>query len=224
MEIKEYQSQRAVGTIDYRAAALEGDNEVCSAVIDDCTDKDAFFAIAMNYNVNAKTLQRLISHKDADHTILSVAVTHPNVTQEVLEGWMGRAYIRDLDATKQRMYGFQARAGVPTRDRISMLPGDDSTQSLLADLMKNNNNNNYYKKTQNGNICNIYKDYISWDHTTSKIGLDHFKYNTTSTTSGITTDPVSAGDLLSASSDKATISAALKENLTALRKLIDGHK
>lgn len=120
MNENEYKAQRAVGTIDFREAAIATTNKkVLARIVEDTRDSDAHFAVAMNSNTGINTLTRLIIDRDSSSTILDVCVWHPAVTKPVLEKWMQRDYIQSLASARSHLYAFQSAEGVPPHDRIT---------------------------------------------------------------------------------------------------------
>ncbi len=131
MNENEYKAQRAVGTIDFREAALTTKNKkVLARIVEDTRDPDAHFAVAMNPKTCVDTLTRLIIDRETSDNILDICVWHPVVTMSTLEVWMKREYIQSLNSARSRFHAFQAAEGVPQGDRITLVrqhPGVDWT-------------------------------------------------------------------------------------------------
>lgn len=133
MNENEYKAQKAMGTIDYRQAAVEAVSaKVLASIVEDTQDRDAHAAVAMNSKTDVRTLTRIIIERGMPDHILDACVWHPSVTRKILEAWMQRDYMQALLSARSRLHSFQASEGVPTKKRISFI--DQMPQEVLDQL------------------------------------------------------------------------------------------
>ena len=121
MNENEYRAQRAVGTIDFRQAAVETKSKkVLARIVEDTQDSDARAAVALNPKTDVRTLTRIIVDRDTEDYIIDLCIWHPTVVEHVLKTWSEKDYMNTRPALKSRLYGIQASNGIREEDRISL--------------------------------------------------------------------------------------------------------
>lgn len=139
MNVNEYKVQKALGTIDYRKAAVKtSSKKVLASIVEDTQDRDAHAAVAVNSNTDVRTLTRLIIERDMPETILDACIWHPSVNLKILEMWMKRDYIKGLHSARTKLFIFQCAQGMLEGERIYIQPTSSDFEELFSNLKKSN--------------------------------------------------------------------------------------
>ena len=126
MNENEYRAQRAVGTIDFRQAAVETKSKkVLARIVEDTQDTDARAAVALNPKTDVRTLTRIIVDRDTEDYIIDLCIWHPTVVEHVLKTWSEKDYMKSRPTLRSRLYGMQAANGIREEDRISLTVNAD---------------------------------------------------------------------------------------------------
>ena len=117
MNLKEYEAQLALGTVDFRLAANETQSStVLQDIIGRTDDIAVLCAVATNPKANIYTLTLLATFPNADEGVIVSCAYHPNTTLEVLKRWMKYPTIASIQAVRQRVRALQLALGVPEED------------------------------------------------------------------------------------------------------------
>ncbi len=131
MNLKEYSTQLALGTVDFRQAANETQSSKVLQDIPGRTDDIAVLcAVATNPKTNIYTLTLLATFPQADMGIVISCAHHPNITLNVLERWMKYPTIAGVQAVQQRVRSLQLALGVAEKDAQVV---EDNTDPLPDD-------------------------------------------------------------------------------------------
>jgi hypothetical protein len=134
MNLKEYEMQLALGTVDFRLAANETQSSIVLQDIIGRTDDIAvLYAVATNPETNIYTLTLLATFPDAEEGVIISCAYHPNITLNILERWMKYPTIKCVGAVQRRVRALQLASGVSEKDAlfVSELPP-------LSDILKRN--------------------------------------------------------------------------------------
>ena len=153
MNLKEYEAQLALGTVDFRLAANETQSStVLQDIIGRTDDIAVLYAVATNPETNIYTLTLLATFPDAEEGVIISCAYHPNITLNILERWMKYPTIKRVGAVQRRVRAFQLASGVSEKDAWVV-----SDQPLLSDMFKHkrtSDNTGWYGATQT--------DYAVW--------------------------------------------------------------
>lgn len=160
MNLKEYSTQLALGTVDFRQAANETQSsKVLQDIIGRTDDIAVLCAVATNPKTNIYTLTLLATFPQADMGVVISCVYHPNVTLNVLERWMKYPTIAGVQAVQQRVRLLQLASGVAEKDAqvveetVPVLPDDpfEGAWRKMADIVKYPSQKDYVIWTTTGN-------------------------------------------------------------------------
>lgn len=133
MNLKEYETQLALGTVNFRLAANKTQSStVLQDIIGRTDDIAVLVAVATNLKSNIYTLTLLATFPNADEGVIISCAYHPNVTLSVLERWMKYPSIECIQAVQQRVRALQLASGVPEKDALVVR----EIPSLDPDLLK----------------------------------------------------------------------------------------
>lgn len=119
MNLKEYEVQLALGTVDFRSAANETQSSIVLQDIIGRTDDIAvLYAVATNPETNIYTLTLLATFPDAEEGVIISCAYHPNITLNILERWMKYPAIKEVQAVQRRVRAFQLTSGVSEEDAL----------------------------------------------------------------------------------------------------------
>ena len=123
MELKEYEVQLALGTIDFRLAANETQSSIVLQDIIGRTDDIAvLYAVATNSKTNIYTLTLLATFPDAEEGVIISCAYHPSITLNILERWMKYPAIQEVQAVQRRVRAFQLASGISEKDALFVFP------------------------------------------------------------------------------------------------------
>jgi len=121
MDEKEYKMQCALGTIDYRKAAIGTKSpKVLARLVEDCQDPDIHLLVAMNSKTDVRTLTRLVVDPNTADVVIDTCMYHPSVDLKTLEIWGKREHVCNRFSFRSRMYALQVADGVPEGSRIDL--------------------------------------------------------------------------------------------------------
>ena len=119
MNLKEYEVQLALGTVDFRLAANETQSStVLQDIIGRTDDIAVLYAVATNPKANIYTLTLLATFPDAEEGVIISCAYHPNITLNILERWMKYPTIKRVEAVQRRVRAFQLASGVSEKDAL----------------------------------------------------------------------------------------------------------
>lgn len=166
MNLKEYEAQLALGTVDFRLAANETQSStVLQDIIGRTDDIDVLYAVATNLKANIYTLTLLATFPDAEEGVIISCAYHPNVTLSVLERWMKYPTIESVQAVQRRVRALQLASGVSENDALIVreIP-------IMLDPFKG------WRKIDDTavwpSIPNTQKDYTIWTTTGNNVTIE----------------------------------------------------
>ena len=182
MNLKEYEAQLALGTVDFRRATQETQSStVLQDIIGRTDDIAVLCAVATNPKTNIYTLTLLATFPGADEGVVLSCVYHSNVTLSVLERWMKYPTIKRVRGVQQRFRTLQLSFGVSEKDAFVV----ENIPIGLPDVF----GREWAKLGQAGIDPGIYpsvprsqKEYVIWTTTgsNSTIEIDNSRFNFTS--------------------------------------------
>ena len=134
MNLKEYEVQLALGTVDFRLAANETQSStVLQDIIGRTDDIVVLYAVATNPKANIYTLTLLATFPDAEEGVIISCAYHPNITLNILERWMKYPTIETVQAVQRRVRALQLASGVSEEDALFVIE-----LPSLSDMLKRN--------------------------------------------------------------------------------------
>lgn len=119
MNLKEYEVQLALGTVDFRVAANETQSStVLQDIIGRTDDIAVLYAVATNPKSNIYTLTLLATFPDAEEGVIISCAYHPNITLNILGRWMKYSTIKCVEAVQRRVRALQLASGVSEKDAL----------------------------------------------------------------------------------------------------------
>jgi len=174
MNLKEYEAQLALGTVDFRLVANETKSStVLQDIIGRTDDITVLSAVATNPKSNIYTLTLLATFPDADEGVVISCAYHPNITLNILERWMRYPTIECIQAIQRRVRALQLASGVAESDAFVIR---EIQWESLPDPFKTDG----WKKIVDGDpdittypaVPDTQKEYVIWTTTGNNVSIE----------------------------------------------------
>ena len=164
MNLKEYEAQLALGTVDFRLVANETrSSTVLQDIIGRTGDIAVLCAVATNLKANIYTLTLLATFPNAEEGVIISCAHHPNVTLNILKRWMKYPTIKYVQAVQWRVRALQLALGVSEKDAWVISPLSPSLPDLSI----------YNKTSDNTDWCGTSQvDYVIWTTTGNNTSIE----------------------------------------------------
>ena len=162
MNLKEYEAQLALGTVDFRLVANETKSStVLQDIIGRTDDITVLSAVATNPKSNIYTLTLLATFPSAEEDVVISCAYHPRITLNILERWMKYPKIKCIQAVQQRFRTLQLASGVSERDSLVVRKQSTELQQnpFIGERQKIGDGGLY------PNVPNTQKEYVIWTTT-----------------------------------------------------------
>lgn len=167
MNLKEYEAQLALGTVDFRVVANETKSStVLQDIIGRTDDVVVLSAVATNPKSNIYTLTLLATFPSAEESIVVSCAYHPNVSMNVLERWMKYPAIKNIQAVQQRFRTLQLAFGVSA---------DDAWVVEIVDRAELLNSYGRWQKDASDDATiypNTLREYVIWTTTGNNVSIE----------------------------------------------------
>ena len=162
MTLKEYETQLALGTIDFRQAANKTKSGVVLQDIISRTDEVVtLLTVAINPKVNIYTLTLLATYPKAATDVIAACAWHPRVTLNILDRWMKYRTIAGIAAVRQRVRILQLASGVPYNEALIVQESSDMGDE-----------SNPWKRLQ---PPQTFQEYVTWTSTGNNTAIKLYK-------------------------------------------------